>query len=307
MPYGAEYRVVADTDILVKRIKLRSTMTSPNVSLTALLASLIFTTGCGSTPVPRAHVQQKLPVQSVERPRLPALPELDSDADISQWLPECVQTPHGCLALDEEYIAGVIQCEIAGVTNSGAALEAQAIAARTYLAAYGSRKGTSDLMNITARFQCWKKPKSERALLAATSTSGIIMLKTGLPINANYVSGTRHLSYDCQPKPPSESGYGYESWSEMRAEYQARRRARKRAGFKGTDWTEVVVTRNEGNTGHNVNRTPMHGQTKRNRGALSQRTAICLAENLGYETLDILRYFYGDDFDLSAPIPAPTD
>ena len=35
----------------------------------------------------------------------------------------------------------------------------------------------------------------------------------------------------------------------MRAEYQARRRARKRAGFEGTDWTEVVVTRNEGNTG----------------------------------------------------------
>ena len=48
-----------------------------------------------------------------------------------------MKTRHGCLALDE-YIAGVIQCEIAGVTNSGP-LEAQAIAART-IGAYGACK-----------------------------------------------------------------------------------------------------------------------------------------------------------------------
>jgi len=230
---------------------------------------------------------------------------VNKDADLTQWLPTCVNTKHGCLRLDDEYIAGVIQCEIAGVTNSGAALEAQAIAARTYLAAYGARKGKEDTMNITARFQCWKPPQSQRALQAATTTSGIIMLKGGLPINANYVSGTRHLTYDCQPKPPAVSGYAYASWDEMRHVYQARRRARQRAGFSGTDWTEVVVTRNEGNIGPGVNKTPMHGQTRRNRGALSQRASICLAENLGYETLDILRYFYGDDFALSASIPEP--
>ena len=45
-------------------------------------------------------------------------------------------------------------------------------------------------MNITAAFNAGRNQKSERALLAATSTSGIIMLKTGLPINANYVSET---------------------------------------------------------------------------------------------------------------------
>ena len=49
------------------------------------------------------------------------------------------ETPHGCLALDEEYIAGVIQCEIAGVTIQGQHWKLRPHCP-TYLAAYGSRK-----------------------------------------------------------------------------------------------------------------------------------------------------------------------
>ena len=39
-----------------------------------------------------------------------------------------------------------------------------------------------------------------------------------------------------------------------------------------------------------------------NRGAFAQYASVCLAENLGYETADILRYFYGDDIGFSRPL-----
>jgi hypothetical protein len=216
-------------------------------------------------------------------------------------------TKHGCLELDSVYIAGVVQCEVGGITDSGAALEAQAIAARTYLANRLSKRKVRKKVDITARFQCWREPKARRVIEAAKITKGILMLHNGTPINANYVSGTRHLSFDCKPKSPAVSGYSYADWASMRAEYVRRKAARRRIQFGGTDWTEVVVTRNEGRTGKTVDGTPMNGRNSTNRGALSQRGAVCLAENFGYETLPILRYFYGDDFKLSAPLPSPDE
>jgi hypothetical protein len=209
--------------------------------------------------------------------------------------------------LDAVYIAGVLECEVAGITDSGAALEAQAIAARTYLATRYARKKKVKRINITPRFQCWRRPKRLRALEAAMATKGIIMMRHGKPINANYVSGTRRLSFDCQPEGPEASGYAYKSWAAMEVEYSRRLKAREVTQFGGSDWTEVVVTRNEGRSGDAVLGTPMNNKTSLNRGALSQRTAICLSENLGYETVDILRYFYGDDVALSAPIPTPVE
>ena len=129
------------------------------------------------------------------------------------------------------------------------------------------------------------------------------MLSGKRPLYANYVSGTKHLSFDCRPEKPSASEYAYDDWNTMRDEYRRRRSNRIRRRFRGTDWTELFVTRNEGRTGSQITPTVMSYPGPRNHGAMSQRAAICLAENLGYETLQILKYFYGESFSLSAPIP----
>ncbi|MGC6415950.1 MAG: SpoIID/LytB domain-containing protein [Bradymonadia bacterium] len=218
-------------------------------------------------------------------------------------LPTCVSIQGECLALDEGYIAGVVQCEVAGISDAGAALEAQAIAARTYFANWYLRTKGRKQVDTTARFQCWRPPTSERARSAALSTAGIIMQHEGRPIYSNYVSGTKQVGFDCMPESPRASDYPYDTWGEMEAIYRERRVSRSRRRFQGTDWTELFVTRNEGRTTKNLKRTVMSAQNTLNRGALAQRTAICLAENLGYETEQILQYFYGQDVRLSAPIP----
>lgn len=223
--------------------------------------------------------------------------------ELDKLLPDCVNTPSGCLKLDDEYIAGVVQCEVAGITDAGAALEAQAIAARTYLASYYYRHPKGGKVDVTARFQCWRQPKTVRVLEAARATRGIIMLSGRSPLYSNYVAGTKHLSFDCKPSLPSVSDYAYQDWQSMRSEYRRRRANKERRRFKGTDWTELFVTRNEGREKGAIEPTVMSRPGTRNHGALSQRAAICLAENLGYETLQILKYFYGESFSLSAAIP----
>lgn len=278
-------------------------MVSKRMALaTCLAGSMVFIFACSGNPRVRARTQAELPATA--RQAAPKVLSVDA-VDTSAWLPPCVTTKDGCLALDSEYIAGVVQCEIGGVTDAGAALEAQAIAARTYLANRLAKRKKKGKVNTTARFQCWRRPRTARVIEAAEATKGVLMLHKGKPINANYVSGTRHLTVDCMPKSPAVSGYAYTTWASMRAEYVRRKSLRKRAAFPGTDWTEVVVTRNEGRAGGRVTGTPMNSPKSSNRGALSQRGAICLAETFGYETGPILRYFYGDDFELSAPLPSP--
>jgi len=257
---------------------------------------------CGTRRIENS--QQSASATVPHTPTAKAEPIAITPVDLSIWLPNCIPTKHGCLTLDDVYIAGVIQCEVAGITDSGAALEAQAIAARTYLASYYARRKSPTRINVTARFQCWRQPKSVGALEAARVTRGIVMMREGRPINANYVSGTRHLSIDCKPALPGVSGYDYDDWGTMRQEYLRRKKNREPIQFGGSDWTEVVVTRNEGRTGITVAGTPMSRTSLLNRGAMSQRAAICLSKNMGYETLTILQYFYGDDFSLSAPLPA---
>lgn len=134
------------------------------------------------------------------------------------------------------------------------------------------------------------------------------MHRDGAPINANYVAGTRHLDEACAPRSPRESGYPYDDWAAVREAYLADRRARRRRRFEGTDWTEAVVTRNAGRAGEDVEPTPMAPARPTNRGCLSQRAAWCLATRAGYDAEAILRYFYGDDVELSRPLgPPPPD
>ena len=215
-------------------------------------------------------------------------------------------TPRGPIALEARYVAGVVDCEIAGITEMPAALDAQAIAARTYLARYLERQGRGAVVPVTARFQCWRPPKRPRAVEAAARTADQLLHRAGELITANYVAGAHKLSADCQPAPPKAHGYPYASWAAMRRAWLAARARGDRRPFDGVAWTEVVVTDNEGLTGDAVKGTPMASAHPTNRGALSQRRAVCLAEQ-GLDAPTILRHFYGEDVEVFEPLHEPLD
>jgi hypothetical protein len=219
------------------------------------------------------------------------------------FMPRCVDTARGVMRVEDEYIPGVVACEIGSGPRVTPALEAQAIAARTYLAAWLQDHGEDAPIPLGPSFQCWKPGAGPAAKLAAQRTADIVLAHDWTLITANYAAGTRHLAADCTPRSPAESGYDYPTWDAMRAAFDAARRAGRWPGFGGTDWTEILVTRNAGKAGPDVDPTPLAGLRPANRGALGQNAARCLADVAGYGTLAILRYFYGDDVRLSAPLP----
>ncbi len=216
------------------------------------------------------------------------------------YLPACVDTENeGPLLTESEYIAGVVDCELAWFTKDPAALEAQAIAARTFLAAHLARKGEDTPLPMGPRFQCWRSPRP-RAVEAAQLTEDLILEHEGRVIRANYASGTPKLSKACRALPPQKSGYRFKSWGEMRAYYKRARSQGRRSIFKGYRWTEILVTRNQGRRGKAVQAT-IHAQPDaQNRGGFGQYAAACLAKK-GYGTFQILRYFYGEDVELAPP------
>lgn len=261
------------------------TRLSPLLPLAAALALA----GCGGPPPTSYLTLGECRAMHPPRPESP--------------LPGCIDTDRGIMPVEDLYIAGVVQCELAPLTDAHAALEALAVLARTYLGRYLERRGPDAVVPIGPRFQCWAPPERTRSQDAARHTAGTVLHVGGALIDANYVSGARKLSIDCKPLPPKDQGYsGYASWDAMRREYVRRKRSRSRARFDGVSWTEVVVTRNEGRQGPDVLPTPMAPSRLTNRGAFAQYASVCLAENLGYETADILRYFYGDDIGFSRPL-----
>lgn len=251
----------------------------------ALLSLLLG--ACGAPPRPTSLQQ------CVER-------HADEAADT--LLPVCVNTEEGPMATDEEYIAGVVECELGWLAKYPAALMAQAVAARTYLASFLDRKGLEAEVPIGAHFQCWRKPELPRSKRAARETSGIVLHHKTELINGNFVAGAKALEDDCRPRPPKENGYRDPSWEKMRDRYNAARAQGKRKPFSGVYWTELLVTRNEGRAGEAVAGTPFASPGPKNRGALGQYAAACLADK-GYDTARILRYFYGEDIDFSKPLP----
>ena len=84
----------------------------------------------------------------------------------------------------------------------------------------------------------------------------------------------------------------------MLKRYRSARRTTGRTPFSGTAWTEIFVTRNEDRRAGDVSPSPIANRVMANRGAFGQNAAVCLANNLGYETLDILKYFYGEDIEV---------
>ena len=222
-------------------------------------------------------------------------------------LPTCVWTDRGALVTESTYVAGVVDCELGGVRGAPAALEAQAIAARTYLARHLARQGDDALVRTSPRFQCWRPSARPHAVAAAEATRDVVMHRGGSLITANYVAGARALRADCTPASPEANGYDAASWDAMRRAYQDARAHRRRVPFSGAAWTEVVVTRNAGRWGEDVLPTPMGRAGPANRGAMGQNAAVCLALK-GHDADAILRYFYGDDVDVFRPMhPALED
>ncbi|MGB0648453.1 MAG: SpoIID/LytB domain-containing protein, partial [Bradymonadia bacterium] len=145
----------------------------------------------------------------------------------SGTLPRTIVTDKGTLSVEEDYIPGVVACEIGRRFWGGAAMEAQAIAARTYLARYLERTKGEKVIPIGPRFQCWKRTNDDRVRQAALATANQVLRYKGALITGNYVAGTPHLTAGCDPLPPSEAGYTPSTWTLMLEKY---REGRKKYG-----------------------------------------------------------------------------
>lgn len=220
-------------------------------------------------------------------------------------MPLCVDTVRGAMRIEEEYLPGVLECEVGGFRKTPAALEAQAIVARTYLLAHLTRRGPDAVVRLDARFQCWKPPKSDAVGRAVEATRDVVLHRDGDVLDGNFASGTPKRGDDCRPQPPTATGYAYETWEAMRAAYVEARRAGRRLRFDGIAWTELLIPDNAGRTGLAVEPTPFAPVRPTNRGAFGQWAAACLAAKQGLSAPDIVRAFFGSDVQFSRPPTSP--
>lgn len=299
------------------------------------IVAVIVAMGCSGTPHrsgagPELRLTRPGPLPEPDLTVVPRSDDPDVAACEARWkrgpaenayaLPGCIQTAKGVMSVEDEYLPGVVECELGGAHRAPAALRAQAVAARTYLLAHlkrkARRKGAArkGAVKIGPHFQCWKPAKRPTSVQAVADTEGVVMVRGGAVLDANYVSGTRKRNTDCTPQPPEDSGFDYDSWPEMRKAYYASKKRGRRLKFKGRYWTEILVTDNGGKQGDEVEGTPMAPARGTNRGAMSQYGAICHALRRGLDAPDILRQFYGldvgfyGDFRPGAPTaPAPDE
>ena len=216
-------------------------------------------------------------------------------------MPACVETPKGAMAIEDEYLPGVVQCEVGGMHKTPSVLEAQAIVARTYLLAHLLRTDLDRGVPLTSRFQCFAEGATAASREAVARTRDVVLHHQGQVLDANYAAGVRRRSADCSPLPPDEVGYArFPDWEAMRAAYLAARLRGERRPFAGVAWTEVFIVINEGRTGLDVRPSPWNPARPTNRGAFGQWAALCLARERGAGALTILRYFFGADVELTA-------
>jgi len=220
-------------------------------------------------------------------------------------LPACVWTARGAMAVEDTYLPGVVQCEVGGFRKWPAVLEAQAVAARTYLLAHLLRKGPLAEVPLTSRFQCWKADASGASVAAVRATTDRVMHTFGEVLDANYAAGIKHRENDCAPAPPARAGYDQGTWADMREVWKRARKDGRRRPFDGVSWTELLVTDNGARDGLAVEPTPFAAVRATNRGAFGQWAAACLARVRGYDHVALLRHFYGRDLELSAVSGAP--
>lgn len=188
----------------------------------------------------------------------------------------------GRMRFDPDYVARVVTAEN-GRARSLEGLKALAVAARTY--AHNAMNRSPGLGTAAKplpngeNFQVCARAPASLCQRAAVETKDGYALYRGQLVTANHVAGATWTSGE-------KKGVG-----------------------AGPGNTERLVTYNEGKRGAEVRATPIGGAgNPQNRGCLSQNGAEALGRVCGYRFGDILRFFYGDDVDLTIAeyhVPAP--
>jgi hypothetical protein len=174
----------------------------------------------------------------------------------------------GTLDVENDYIPQVVACENGGASLE--ALKAQAVAARTYLYYKLRRQGSIGDGQGDQVYTCGN-PAGDKHRKAAAETSGQVLRYQQTIIAAFYVAGALQSGPDC------------------------------RGGSSDPTGTEHYVTYNEGKTGDQVEQTTLgwvDPGNLENRGCQSQNGAHCLSDE-GWDHDSILRYYYGEDIDVT--------
>src|SRR5690606_7182835 len=172
----------------------------------------------------------------------------------------------GVVDVEYDYLPQVIACEngAAGL----AALEAQAVAARTFLYYKLGREGAIGDGQGDQVYTCGNRA-GEVHQQAVENTSGEILRYQGVVIAAFYVAGALQSGPDCTGGTDDPTG------------------------------TERYVTYNQGKSGVDVEQTNLGWvgpANLENRGCKSQNGAHCLSDQ-GWEYDSILRFYYGEDIE----------
>jgi len=174
----------------------------------------------------------------------------------------------GTLDVENDYIPQVVACENGGASLE--ALKAQAVAARTYLYYKLKRQGSIGDGQGDQVYTCGASA-GDKHMRAARETSGQVLRYQDVIIAAFYVAGALQSGPDC------------------------------RGGTNDPTGTEHFVTYNEGKSGDQIEQTSLgwvDPGNLENRGCQSQNGAHCLSDE-GWDYDSILRYYYGDDIDVT--------
>jgi hypothetical protein len=197
--------------------------------------------------------------------------ELDDIGESSHGLAaycEAEVSGSGTLDVENDYIPQVVACENGGASLE--ALKAQAVAARTYLYYKLERQGSIGDGQGDQVYTCGATA-GDKHIRAARETSGQVLRYQDVIIAAFYVAGALQSGPDCV------------------------------GGTNDPTGTEHFVTYNEGKSGANVEQTTLgwvDPGNLENRGCQSQNGAHCLSDE-GWDYDSILRYYYGDDIDVT--------
>lgn len=198
-------------------------------------------------------------------------PELDSRSlALDAYCTAMVNTPSGTRMIDVEtdYIPHVVTCENGNADQ--AALEAQAVAARSYLYYRLDRTGDIGDGQNDQVYTCARQPGPQH-VAAAADTAGLVLryppATAATQVAAFYVAGALPDPTTCHGGPSDPTN------------------------------TERYVTYNEGRSGTDVIQTTLgfvSPTNYANRGCMSQNGSDCLSEQ-GRAFDDILRFYYGED------------
>jgi hypothetical protein len=197
-------------------------------------------------------------------------PELDHRAQAVLAFCEAVVRTGGAevvVDVETEYLPRVVACENGAAAP--AALEAQAVAARSYLYYKLAREGSIADGTSDQVYTC-PRPPGPAHHAAVRGTAGRVLRYAGTQVAAFYVAGAHQQAPTCQGGTDDPTG------------------------------TERWVTYNEGRAGDEVIQTPLgfvDPANHANRGCMSQNGSHCLA-GAGHDVETILRFYYGEDIEL---------